>query len=108
MDLSSIIENLSEADMEQLRQTAAAFFGTGETGSPPKKQETALSLPGLTPEFLGQAAKISAALSKQDPRSDFILALKPLLSAGRQKKAEEAAMMVRLFGVMTMLQGGGA
>ena len=106
MDLSSIIDNLSEADMEKLRQTAAAFFGAGETPAPEKKNETGLSLPGLTPEFLGQAAKISAALSRADPRSDFILALKPLLTGPRQKKADEAAMMVRLFGLVGMLRGG--
>ncbi len=47
-----------------------------------------------------------AALSKKDPRSDFLLALKPLLSPARQKKAEEAAMMVRLFAVLGTWKGG--
>ena len=57
--------------------------------------------------LLGQAAKISSALSKSDPRSDFMLALKPLLSPGRQKKADEAAMMIKLFGVLGAMREGG-
>ena len=98
MDLSSLIGSLSEDDMLKLQQTAAAFFG-GEPAAPERK-ETGLSLPGLTPELLGQAARISAAFSQSDPRSDFMLALKPLLSPARQKKADEAAMMMKLFGVL--------
>lgn len=104
MDLSSVIENLSDADMEKLRQTAASLFGAGGAPSVPSKtpgpEAGALALPGLTPQMLSRVASISTALSQKDPRSDFILALKPLLSVGRQKKADEAAMMIRLLGVL--------
>ena len=81
---------------------AAGIFGGA--AQEPKKQNTGLSLPGLTPELLGQAAKISAAFSQSDPRSDFMLALKPLLTPARQKKADEAAVMIRLFGVFTAMR----
>ena len=105
MDLSSLIENLSAEDMQKLQETASAFFGGAAPAAP--KEEKSLSLPGFSPELLGQAAKISSALSKSDPRSDFMLALKPLLSPGRQKKADEAAMMIRLFGVLGAMREGG-
>ena len=104
MDLSELIGSLSEQDMQKLQETASAFFGAQKEAPP--KEETALSLPGFTPELLGQAAKISSALSKSDPRSDFMLALKPLLSPGRQKKADEAAMMIKLFGVLGAMREG--
>ena len=105
MDLSSLIENLNADDIQKLQETAAAFF----SGAKPEQktqntQNTGLSLPGLTPELLGQAAKISAAFSQSDPRSDFMLALKPLLTPARQKKADEAAVMIRLFGVFTAMR----
>lgn len=104
MDISSVIESLSPEDMRKLRETAASFFGGA--AEQPKKEDNALSLPGLTPELLGQAAKIGAALSKSDPRSDFMLALKPLLTPARQKKAEEAAVMMKLFGVLGTMREG--
>ena len=102
MDLSSLIENLNADDIQKLQETAAAFFGGAKPE--PKTQNTGLSLPGLTPELLGQAAKISAAFSQSDPRSDFMLALKPLLTPARQKKADEAAVMIRLFGVFAAMR----
>ncbi len=107
MDLSSLLSSLSEEDMQKLQQTAASFFGGQGSAAPASPQQTAPALPALSPELLGQAAKISAALSQKDPRSDFMLALKPLLSPKRQKKAEEAAMMVRLFAVLAGLKEGG-
>jgi hypothetical protein len=110
MDLSSILENLTEDDMKKLRETAASFFGAAdgaEKTSSPAKTDNALSFPGISPQLLGQAAQLSAALNKKDPRSDFLLALKPLLSPARQKKADEAAMMVRLFAVLGTIKEGG-
>ena len=109
MDLSSLLENLTEEDMKKLRDTAASFFGASENAekaSPPTKTDNALSFSGISPQLLGQAAQLSAALNKKDPRSDFLLALKPLLSPGRQKKADEAAMMVRLFAVLGSIKEG--
>ena len=100
MDIASLLGNLSEEDMGKLRKTAEAFFGGGEEARPAQEKNALSALPGFSPEMLTQAAKLSAALSRQDPRSDFILALKPLLSVPRQKKCDEAAMMVRLFGLL--------
>ena len=104
MDLSSIIENLSEADIKKLQETAAVFFGGAAPAQ--KKEENGLALPGISPELLAQAAKIGEAFSKSDPHSDFMLALKPLLTPARQKKAEEAAQMIRLFGVLGAMREG--
>ena len=101
MDIASLLNNLSEEDMGKLKQTAEAFFGGGgEEKKTPSVPALPGVLPGLSPEMLAQAAKLSSALSRKDPRCDFILALKPLLGPARQKKADEAAMMIRLFGVL--------
>ena len=107
MDISSLLGSLSEQDIQKLQQTAAAFFGGTENAqSPPQPQPTAPAIPGFTPELLAQAAKISSALSQKDARSDFILALKPLLTPERQKKADAAAMMVRLFSLFGAFKEG--
>ncbi len=108
MDISSLLGSLSEQDIQKLQQTAAAFFGGAEKPSvPQERQAQTPALPGITPELLAQAARISSALSQKDARSDFLLALKPLLSPTRRKKADEAAMMVRLFAVLEGFKEGG-
>ncbi|MBQ7638990.1 MAG: hypothetical protein IJS90_08835 [Clostridia bacterium] len=107
MDISSVLSSLSEDDIVKLRKTAEEFFGsTGDSGARPEKKETSLSVPGITPQILGSVAKISSALSSSDPKSDLMYALKPFLSPGRQKKADEAAMMIKLMGVLGALREG--
>jgi len=106
MDISSILNNLSEEDIKKLQETAASFFGTQSSKPEPEKNSTALSLPGISPQMLGSVAKISSALSAGNPKSDFLYALKPLLSPGRQKKADEAAMMIKLMGVLGSFKEG--
>jgi len=83
MDISSILNNLSEEDIKKLQETAASFFGTQSSKPEPEKNSTALSLPGISPQMLGSVAKISAALS-----------------------ADEAAMMIKLMGVLGSFKEG--
>ena len=47
-------------------------------------------------------------MSQKDARSDFLMSLKPLLSEGRQKKADEAAKMLKLMKVLGAMRGNGA
>ena len=105
MDISSILNDLSEDDIKKLQETAAAFFGGNEKRND-AQASTSLGMPGFSPQMLGSVAKISSALSGHDPRSDFLYALKPLLSPERQKKADEAAMMMKLIGVLKTLKEG--
>ena len=108
MDISSLLSNLSKDDIEKLKTTAQQFFGA-------KEEEKQHETPQTTPEFnlpfdpkmLTGVAKFSQMMNERDEKSDFILALKPLLSDKRQKKADDAVMMLKFMRMISSLQENG-
>ena len=50
-------------------------------------------------------AKFSSVMKARDPRCDFLLSLKPLLTEGRRKKADEAVMLLRVFRLLSETEG---
>lgn len=105
MDVSSLIDSLSEDDVKKLKETAARFFGDTEKNEKSENNSNT-SFPGLDPKLLMSVARFSSMLNEHDPRSDFLMALKPLLSESRKNKADEAAMLLKLFRIMSLAGGG--
>ncbi len=128
-DINSILSSLSQDDIENLKKTAADIFGemnaqTSEKDKNPsdRKKTSAEGNEGFKPDDilkglgnfgmpdlsqLTALAPILQAFNSQDERLDFINALKPLLSPERQKKADEAAKLVRLLSVLPLLRERG-
>ena len=44
-------------------------------------------------------------MNARDPRCDFMLSLKPLLSEKRRKKADDAVMLLRVFRLLSETEG---
>ena len=44
-------------------------------------------------------------MNARDPRCDFMLSLKPLLSGKRRKKADDAVMLLRVFRLLSETEG---
>ncbi len=113
MDISSLLSSLSPDDIEKLKATAQQFFGNdGEAQKPElKKQEVSAGLPGLDmpfdPKIITGVAKFSKMMNENDEKSAFILALKPLLSDQRKKRADDAVMMLKFFRIISLLQENG-
>lgn len=102
MDIASLLDSLSEEDMKKLKDTAAQFFGSSEPAS--ESGESMFSpFSSLNPKMLTSVAKFSSMMNERDPRSDFIMALKPLLSEDRRKKADEAAMVLKFLKIISAL-----
>lgn len=119
-DINSILNSLSQEDIENIKKTAEGIFGSA--GEPQKAESNAQSqnsdqsenilngLSGLGMPDLSQLsalAPILQAFNSHDERLDFINALKPLLSQERRKKADEAIKMVRLLSVIPLLRDKG-
>ncbi len=113
MDISSLLSSLSPDDIEKLKATAQQFFG--ETASEDKqdvrKQEGIPSLCGadmmFDPKLISGVARFSRMMNENDEKSAFILALKPLLSEQRKKRADDAVMMLKFFRIINLLQENG-
>lgn len=112
MDIGAMLQNLSADDMAKLRETASKFLGSESAGEKKELQNSGGALPfdlsSIDPAVLKNAAKISSMMSQKDARSDFLMSLKPLLSEGRRKKADEAATMLKLISVLGVIRGNGA
>lgn len=116
LDLGSLLSSLSPEDMSRLQTLAGSLLGGSSPGPQanpaqgprPEKGMPDLSgtgLPDLT-QFANLAPVLSA-FGKHDDRVSFIEALKPLLSEGRRKKADEAIKLLRLLSLLPLLRERG-
>ncbi len=110
MDISSLLSSLSAEDIEKLKATAQQFFGgnTEEKKPEAKKQDIpqGLDMP-FDPKLITGVAKFSKMMNENDEKSAFIMALKPLLSETRKKRADDAVMMLKFFRIISLLQENG-
>ena len=114
MDISSLLSSLSPDDIEKLKATAQQFFGTGAEAadfSPcaEEKAQENIQDAGLPfdPKLITGVAKMSRMMNENDEKSAFLVALKPLLSDKRKKKADDAVMMLKFFRIINLLQENG-
>ena len=106
MDINSLLNSLTDEDIEKLKNTAAQFMGGIPSDDRKKEENKAGELfGGISPEMISAVSKVSAEINKKDPRCDFISALKPLLSEQRGKKADDAVMMLKFLRIFESLKG---
>ncbi len=110
MDLSSLLSELSQDDIEKLKKTAQQFFGGKEETTEKeqvKKKDNSGQNPfdfPFDPKLISSVARFSGMMNENDEKSNFILALKPLLSEKRQKKADDAVMMLKFMKIINAFQ----
>lgn len=108
MDISSLLSSLSSEDIEKLKDTAKQFFGEKEEPQKTAQQKNnPLSELPFDPKLLTGVAGFSRMMNEADEKSNFIMALKPLLSEKRQKKADDAIMMLKFMKVINAMQENG-
>lgn len=135
-DLSTLLSSLTPEDINTLKSAAAQLLGEqtpqGQQPAPPAKpapqpsmdigallqslglngnppaQEAKSTEPAIDPAMIAGIAKIFSQLnSVDDKRIQFIAALKPLLHSERQKKADQAIKMLKLFEILPLLREQG-
>lgn len=135
-DLSSLLASLSPEDMDMLKTAASQLLGSQHVpeASPPEpapapqpsntpdigallqslglgpkqSQPMQTNTPAIDPAMIAGIAKIFGQLnSVDDKRIQFIAALKPLLNSERQKKADQAIKMLKLFEILPLLKEQG-
>lgn len=111
MDINSLLDSLTEEDIEKLKATAAQFMGgssgtdAGEKNADENKKNIGDPFGNISPDMLSAVAKVTGAMNQRDARCDFIAALKPLLSAERGKKADDAVMMLKFIRILEAMKG---
>ena len=115
LDIGSIISSLSSDDINNLKNMANSILGSSQPEEKPQEKPSqstqnktdfnSLALPDMS-QFSNLLPLLSA-LNSHDEREYFIYALKPLLSEGRQKKADEAAKFIKLLSIIPLLKEKG-
>ena len=104
-NISDILSSLSEEDIENLKATAESIFNNKtEEKNEPKDNDL---LSGFDPSMIQKIMTVMSRMNYDNSRSDFIKALKPHLSTSRQKKADEAMKILKLFDILPLLQNFG-
>ena len=112
MDLNDLLSSLSDEDMKQLQETAAQLLGNMQEQTPSGSGSGIADLlgggnPFADPKLLSGLSRYFGKMNEQDHRSDFLYALKPLLSEARRSKVDEAVNILRVMKMMHMLREGG-
>jgi len=104
--LGDILGKLTDADMAALQEAAQAMFGGQQNAAemPGAQNAPASPFAGISPALLARVSSLMGAMNQKDSRSDLILAMKPHLSPGRRKRADDAVQMMRMFELLPMLQ----
>ncbi len=111
-DINSILNSLSQEDMENIKSIASSFMGS-TTQEKAKQQKSIPDIPDLSGLGMPDLSQLSAlipimqAFNQPDERLQFINALKPLLSQEKRHKADEAMKLVRLVSVLPLLRERG-
>ena len=117
--VSELLGSMSEEELQNLQEAAQSLFsqlggedGNAQTNAEPSFAKDSSGAGGFggfgagtfTPELLAQLSKIMGSMNARDPRTDLILALRPHLSRHRQRRAEQAAQMMKMLDLLPALQ----
>lgn len=101
-NIGDIISSLSAQDIERLKETAKTIFPDNEKSEPVEDNP----ISSMDPSVIQKVTAIMSKMNTKNSRTEFINALKPLLSTGRQKKADEAVKILKLMELLPLINGG--
>lgn len=100
--IGDILSGLSEEDIQNISRIAQGFTGENNSRTAEEKSGEGYEFP-FDPEMLLRLMSIFEKLNNQqnDPRCNLIKSLKPLLSPSRQKKADTAIELMKIFSIFS-------
>lgn len=100
--IESIINSMSQQDIERLSSMAGEFFSSSEKEQPPRQDTNS----GIDFDTVTKIASVINKLSSmpKDPGCELLTALRPMLSPERRHKADEAIKMMRLISILPLLK----
>lgn len=123
-NLNEILSSLTNEDIASLQTMAASIFGQkdkdggGEqSGNQNRREEHRQSQPqenilnsmDMDPKTMAAIASVMGKLSqsRDDEKTRFIAALRPLLSEKRRQRADQAIKIMQLFEILPLLKDSG-
>lgn len=115
--ISDLLNSVSPEELERLKSVAQNLINSGASGGgkgqnekPSKPSGSSEKAGGGMASLFGEdltktLAAVAGQMGREDDRTRFIEALKPLLSDERRQKADEAMRFLRLMDVLPLLKG---
>ncbi len=111
--ISELLSSVSPEELERLKGVAQSLIAQNgaekETSASSQTKPQTQDGGGVSALFGADMAKVlttvAGQLNREDDRTKFISALKPLLSEDRRKKADEAMRFLRLMDTLPLLKG---
>lgn len=103
-NINDLLNSLSAEDMEKLKNVASSLMSNNKSNETKKEPTDNISslFGGDTANMLMQVA---SQMNKEDDKTAFIKALRPLLSDERKQKADEAIRFMKLMDALPLLKG---
>lgn len=121
-NIADLLSSISPDDLEKLKNVAAGIMGNSNSGNSSQTDNTAQNnqssqnpaqpLGGTNPfasmfgdDMTKTLMTVASQMNKEDDRTHFISALKPLLSDERRQKADEAMKFLKLMEMLPLIKG---
>lgn len=104
-ELQDLLSSISDEDMKKITNIARSIMSDNtksESDEKPKNQSNPLPFDDNT---VNKILSVMGKINKEDNRTRLISDLKPLLSAERQKKADDAIKFLQMIDMVPLLRG---
>lgn len=104
-ELQDLLSSISDEDMKKITNIARSIMSDNtksESDEKPKNQSNPLPFDDNT---VNKILSVMGKINKEDNRTRLISDLKPLLSAERQKKADDAIKFLQMIDMLPLLRG---
>lgn len=97
-NINDLLNSISAEDMEKLKNAASALISKGN-------QENIKASEDNSGDMVSLVMQLASGLNRENDKTAFLKALRPLLSEERQQKADEAMKFLRLMDTLPLLKG---
>lgn len=103
--MKELLASLSSEDLAKLKGAAEGLLGSREENMQTEKQTPSGPLSGDGGDIAEAVLRVAEQMNREDDRTRFLAALRPLLSEERRKKADEAVKFLKLMELIPLLKG---
>ncbi len=107
MDIEDLLSSISEEDMVKIKGIAESIMSNSDENTPKHnepKQEALSNFP-INADMMQKIMGVMGKMNREDYRTRLIRDLKPLLSAERKQRADDAIKFLQIMEVLPLLRG---
>ncbi len=101
-NINDLLNSISPEDMEKLKNVASSLISNNSDGQSADNASLGLNTGNDTMDMI---MRVATQMNKDNDKTAFIKALRPLLSEERRSKADEAMKFLKLMDTLPLLKG---